>query len=152
MCIRDSSNVLTGKLYEIPVKGTHSHSWVMSFPTEIDAFRAYADAFPDACLLLVDTYDTLNSGMPNAITVFQELRSRGHEPLGIRLDSGDLAYLSKQCRQMLDDAGFPNAKITASGDLDETLIADLIHQGARIDNWGVGTKLDVYKRQAIAGL
>ena len=79
--------------------------------------------------------------MPNAITVFQELRSRGHEPLGIRLDSGDLAYLSKQCRQMLDDAGFPNAKITASGDLDETLIADLIHQGARIDNWGVGTKL-----------
>ena len=136
-----TSNVLTGKLYEIPVKGTHSHSWVMSFPTEIDAFRAYADAFPDACLLLVDTYDTLNSGMPNAITVFQELRSRGHEPLGIRLDSGDLAYLSKQCRQMLDDAGFPNAKITASGDLDETLIADLIHQGARIDNWGVGTKL-----------
>ncbi|MBE5781286.1 MAG: nicotinate phosphoribosyltransferase [Clostridiales bacterium] len=136
-----TSNVLTGQMFDIPVKGTHSHSWVMSFPTELDAFRAYADAFPDACILLVDTFDTLNSGMVNAITVFKELREKGHEPLGIRLDSGDLAYLSKQCRTMLDEAGFPNVKITASGDLDEVLVADLLQQGAKIDSWGIGTKL-----------
>ncbi|MDL2224772.1 nicotinate phosphoribosyltransferase [Eubacteriales bacterium OttesenSCG-928-M02] len=136
-----TSNVLTGELFDVPVKGTHSHSWVMSFPTELDAFRAYANAYPDACLLLVDTYNTLKSGMPNALTVFKELRAQGHEPMGIRLDSGDLAYLSKECRKMLDDQGFHGATITASGDLDETLIADLRQQGARIDVWGVGTKL-----------
>ena len=136
-----TSNVLTGQLFGIPVKGTHSHSWVMSFPDELTAFRAYADAFPDACLLLVDTYDTLKSGIPNAITVFQELREKGHEPVGIRLDSGDLAYLTKKARAMLDEAGFPDAEITVSNDLDEYLIWDLRSQGARIDSYGVGTSL-----------
>lgn len=136
-----TSNVLTGQKYQIPVCGTHAHSWVMSFPDELTAFRAYAELFPTACLLLVDTYDTLRSGVPNAITVFKELREQGHEPVGIRLDSGDLAYLSKRARKMLDDAGFPKATITASSDLDETVIRDLKMQGARIDGWGVGTQL-----------
>ena len=136
-----TSNVLTGQMFGIPVSGTHAHSWVMSFPDELSAFRAYAKCFPNACLLLVDTYDTLKSGLPNAIKVFQELRAAGHEPLGIRLDSGDLAYLSREARRMLDEAGFPEAKICASGDLDEMLIRDLKLQGACIDIWGVGTKL-----------
>lgn len=136
-----TSNVLAGQWFDLKVSGTHAHSWVMSFDEEIDAFRAYAEIFPKACLLLVDTYDTLKSGVPNAIKVFNELRKKGHEPLGIRLDSGDLAYLSKEARKMLDAAGFPNAKICASSDLDEKLIRDLNEQGARIDIWGVGTKL-----------
>lgn len=113
----------------------------MSFDSELEAFRAYAEVFPDSCLLLVDTYDTLASGMPNAITVFRELREKGYEPMGVRLDSGDLAYLSRMCRRMLDEAGFPNAKICASSDLDEQIIRDLRQQGACIDTWGVGTKL-----------
>jgi len=113
----------------------------MSFPTELDAFRAYAEIFPDSCLLLVDTYDTLRSGVPNAIKVFEELKSKGYTPVGIRLDSGDLAYLSKKARAMLDGAGFSEAKIFASGDIDEWLIRDMKLQGARIDVWGVGTKL-----------
>ncbi len=138
---RSTSNVLAGKLFDIPVAGTHAHSWVMNFPSEYEAFRAYAKLFPDACLLLVDTYDTLRSGVPNAIRVFDELRAAGHEPKGIRLDSGDLAYLSKRARKMLDDAGYPNAIICASGDLDEYLINSLKNQGAKIDLWGVGTKL-----------
>ncbi len=136
-----TSNVMTGQLFDIPVKGTHAHSWVMSFPTELAAFRAYANAFPDGCLLLVDTYNTLKSGMPNAITVFKELREKGNEPVGIRLDSGDMSYLSKVARRMLDEAGFPQAKIFASGDLDEEVIWDLKAQGAKIDVWGVGTRL-----------
>ncbi|MDO4564256.1 MAG: nicotinate phosphoribosyltransferase [Clostridia bacterium] len=136
-----TSNVLTGQMFNIPVCGTHAHSWVMSFPDELSAFRAYAATFPHACMLLVDTYDTLRSGVPNAITVFKELREKGFEPVGIRLDSGDLAYLSKRARQMLDDAGFPKATICASSDLDETVIRDLKMQGARIDSWGVGTRL-----------
>lgn len=136
-----TSNVMTGQLFGIPVKGTHSHSWVMSFPDELSAFRAYADAFPDSCLLLVDTYNTLKSGMPNAITVFKELREKGYEPMGIRLDSGDLAYLSKKARAMMDEAGFPGAQIVASNDLDEELIWDLKAQGAKIDIFGVGTSL-----------
>lgn len=136
-----TSNVLAGQTFGIPVAGTHAHSWVMSFESEIEAFRAYAECFPDNALLLVDTYDTLNSGVPNAITVFEELRARGGKPLGIRLDSGDLAYLSQQARQMLDEAGFPEVIICASNDLDETIIRDLKLQGARIDLWGVGTKL-----------
>lgn len=136
-----TSNVLVGQMYGVPVKGTHAHSWVMSFPTELDAFRAYAAIFPDSCMLLVDTYDTLRSGVPNAITVFRELRESGYEPVGIRLDSGDLAYLSKQARRMLDEAGFPNAKIFASSDLDEEVINSLKNEGARIDVWGVGTRL-----------
>lgn len=136
-----TSNVLTGQMFDIPVSGTHAHSWVMSFPDEVSAFRAYAKIFPDSCLLLVDTYDTLRSGVPNAITVFKELRAAGYEPKGIRLDSGDLAYLSKKARAMLDAAGFPNAVIAASSDLDEFLIRDLKTQGACISVWGVGTRL-----------
>jgi len=136
-----TSNVLTGQMFDIPVSGTHAHSWVQSFPDEVSAFRAYARVFPDSALLLVDTYDTLRSGVPNAITVFKELRASGHEPVGIRLDSGDLAYLSKKARIMLDEAGFPKAKIAASSDLDEYLIRDLKTQGACISVWGVGTRL-----------
>lgn len=136
-----TSNVLAGQLFGVPARGTHAHSWVMSFPDELSSFRAYARHFPDTCLLLVDTYDTLNSGVPNAITVFQELKEAGHKPVGIRLDSGDLAYLSKRARSMLDNAGFPDARIYASNDLDEVLIRDLKAQGARIDVWGVGTRL-----------
>jgi nicotinate phosphoribosyltransferase len=136
-----TSNVMTGQMFDVPVKGTHAHSWVMSFDTELESFRAYAEIYPDTCLLLVDTYNTLNSGVPNAITVFKELREQGYEPVGIRLDSGDLAYLSKRARKMLDEAGFEGAKIFASNDLDEEVIQDLRQQGARIDVWGVGTKL-----------
>ncbi len=136
-----TSNVYAGKLFHVPVSGTMAHSWVMDFGSELEAFRAYARSFPDNCLLLVDTYDTLKSGVPNAIQVFRELREAGHEGKGIRLDSGDLAYLSKRARKMLDDAGFPDAIICASGDLDEYSIASLKAQGAKIDSWGVGTKL-----------
>lgn len=136
-----TSNVMTGEMFGIAARGTHAHSWVMSFEHEIDAFRAYAKIFPDTSLLLVDTYDTLKSGVPNAIKVFEELREKGHKPVGIRLDSGDLAYLSKKARAMLDAAGFKEARIFASSDIDEWLIRDMKLQGARIDVWGVGTKL-----------
>ncbi len=136
-----TSNVIAGQKFRVPVSGTMAHSWVMDYPTEYDAFKAYADAYPDNCLLLVDTYDTLRSGVPNAIKVFKELRASGHTPKGIRLDSGDLAYLSKKARQMMDEAGFPEAKICVSGDLDERSITSLLQQGAKIDSWGVGTKL-----------
>lgn len=136
-----TSNVLCGQMFGIPVMGTHAHSWVMSFPDEISAFRAYAKHFPTSCMLLVDTYDTLGSGVPNAIKVFDELRAQGYEPVGIRLDSGDLAYLTREARKMLDEAGYPDAKICASGDLDEMLIRDLKLQGACINTWGVGTRL-----------
>ena len=136
-----TSNVMAGQRFGIPVSGTHAHSWVMSFGSELEAFRAYARDFPNSCLLLVDTYDTLRSGVPNAIQVFREVRERGGKPLGIRLDSGDLAYLSREARKMLDGAGFDDTIIVASNDLDEYLIRDLKQQGARIDLWGVGTKL-----------
>ena len=136
-----TSNVLTGKMFSVPVSGTHAHSWVMNFSSELEAFRAYAETYPDATMLLVDTYNTLKSGVPNAIKVFNELRAKGHEPIGIRLDSGDLAYLTKKARKMLDDAGFPNTIICASGDLDEYSITSLKNQGACISSWGVGTKL-----------
>lgn len=136
-----TSNVLTAQMFGAPAAGTHAHSWVMSFPTELEAFQAYADLYPNTCVLLVDTYNTLKSGVPNAIKVFQEQRKKGFEPIGIRLDSGDLAYLSKQARKMLDDAGFEDCRIFASGDLDEYTIADLKSQGAKIDVWGVGTRL-----------
>lgn len=140
---KGTSNVLAGQMFDIPVLGTHAHSWIMSFPDEYTAFKAYADLYPGACILLVDTYDTLKSGMPNAIRVFQEMRDAG-VPLtyyGIRMDSGDLAYLSKKVRKMLDDAGFPDAVISASNDLDEYLIESLKLQGATITSWGVGTNL-----------
>ncbi len=135
-----TSNVLTGQLFNIPVKGTHSHSWVMSFDSELDAFRAFARVYPDTCLLLVDTYDTVK-GIDNAVTVFEELRAAGHKPVGIRLDSGDLAYLSKLARKKLDAAGFTDAVVMASSDIDEYLLESLHNQGAKIDLYGVGTKL-----------
>ena len=138
---KSTSNVLAGKMFDVPISGTHAHAWVMSFNSEYEAFRAYADMYPDACLLLVDTYDTLKSGVPNAIKVFKELRASGHEPIGIRLDSGDLSYLSQEARKMLDEAGFENAKICASGDIDETILMSLHAQDAKIDTFGIGTKL-----------
>ena len=138
-----TSNVLAGQLFDVPVMGTHAHSWIMSFPDEYTAFKAYADLYPDNCTLLVDTYDTLKSGVPNAIRVFREFKESGRtfKKYGIRLDSGDLAYLSKQARKMLDEAGFTDATITASNDLDEYLLHDLKMQGAAINSWGVGTHL-----------
>lgn len=138
-----TSNVLAGQLFDVPVKGTHAHSWIMSFPDEYTAFKTYADLYPGACILLADTYDTLKSGVPNAIRVFTEMREAGI-PLtfyGIRLDSGDLAYLSKKARKMLDAAGFKDAVISASNDLDEFLIDSLKVQGAAITSWGVGTHM-----------
>lgn len=138
-----TSNVLAGQMFDIPVKGTHAHSWIMSFPDEYTAFKTYANLYPNACILLVDTYDTLRSGVPNAIRVFKEMRAAGI-PLkgyGIRLDSGDLAYMSKKARKMLDEAGFTDAIISASSDLDEYLIDSLKAQNAAITSWGVGTNL-----------
>lgn len=140
---KGTSNVLAGQLFDVPVLGTHAHSWIMSFPDEYTAFWQYASLYPSACILLVDTYDTLKSGVPNAIRVFTEMKRSGI-PLtnyGIRMDSGDLAYLSKKVRRMLDDAGFPDAVISASNDLDEYLIESLKFQGAMITSWGVGTNL-----------
>ncbi len=138
-----TSNVLAGRMFDVPVMGTHAHSWIMSFQDEYTAFKTYAELYPENCTLLVDTYDTLKSGVPNAIRVFREFKEAG-APLkkyGIRLDSGDLAYLSKEARKMLDDAGFPDASICASNDLDEYLLHDLKIQGAAINSWGVGTNL-----------
>ena len=138
-----TSNVLCGQMFDVPVKGTHAHSWIMSFPDELTAFRTYAKLYPTACILLVDTYDTLKSGVPHAIQVFKEMREAGI-PLtyyGIRLDSGDLAYLSKEAKKMLDAEGFTDAVISASNDLDEHLISSLKDQGATINSWGVGTNL-----------
>ena len=158
-----TSNVLAGKLFDVPVRGTHAHSWIMSFPDEYTAFKTYASIYPHACTLLVDTYDTIKSGIPNAIRVFTEMREAGvkFKSYGIRLDSGDLAYLSKKARKMLDAAGFPDAVISASNDLDEFLIDSLKAQGAAITSWGVGTNLitakdnpsfgGVYKLAAIMG-
>jgi len=146
-----TSNVLAGKMFDIPVSGTHAHSWVMNFKDEYTAFMEYAKVYPDNTLLLVDTYDTLKQGVPNAIKVFDWLRENGHEPKGIRLDSGDLAYLSKKARVMLDKAGYPNAKICASGDLDEESINSLKNQGAKIDIWGVGTRLITSKDMPALG-
>lgn len=138
-----TSNVLCAERYNIPTSGTHAHSWVMSFDTELEAFETYADIYPNNAILLVDTYDTLRSGVPNAIKVFKKLRAEGrlNGKYGIRLDSGDLAYLSKKARIMLDEAGFETAIISASNDLDEFLIQDLKMQGAKISLWGVGTHL-----------
>jgi nicotinate phosphoribosyltransferase len=135
-----TSNARAGKLFGIPVRGTHAHSWVESFDDEIDSFRAFAAAFPDHCVLLVDTYDTLE-GIRKAIRVAEEMKRSGNRLRGIRIDSGDLAYYSKEARDMLDEAGFPEVKILASSDLDEQIIESLREQGARIDIWCVGTKL-----------
>jgi len=138
---QSTSNVLAGRRYGIPVSGTQAHSWIQCFPTELEAFRAYARTFPDQCLLLVDTYSVLKSGVPNAIKVGLELEAEGHHFQGIRLDSGDLTYLSRAARRMLDDAGLKGAIIVASNDLDEETIFAIKAQGAAIDAWGVGTSL-----------
>lgn len=139
--VRSTSNTWAGQVFGIPVKGTHAHSWVMAFEDELDAFRAYAEVFPDAAILLVDTYDTLETGIPNAITVAQELRENGHELMGVRLDSGDLAYLSREARRMFDEAGFPEVKIVASNELDEYVIESVRGEGGKVDIYGVGTRL-----------
>jgi nicotinate phosphoribosyltransferase len=147
-----TSNVLAGKLFGMPVMGTHAHSWVMFHADELASFRAYGDVMPGNSTLLVDTYDSLE-GVRHAITVGHELRARGHELAGIRLDSGDLAHLSIEARRLLDEAGFPGAKIVASNDLDEHLIGSIRAQGARIDSWGVGTKLvTCYDQPALGGI
>ncbi len=148
-----TSNVLAGQMFDVPVKGTHAHSWIMSFQDEYTAFKKYSELYPNACILLVDTYDTLKSGVPNAIRVFQEMQEAGIEltNYGIRLDSGDLAYLSKRARTMLDAAGFETAVISASSDLDEHLIDSLKAQGSAIRSWGVGTNLITSKDQPAFG-
>ncbi len=147
-----TSNVLAGKLLGVPIKGTHAHSWVMFHDDELSAFRAYAAAMPNNCTFLVDTYDTLQ-GVRHAIQVGEELRAAGHTLAGVRLDSGDLAHLSIEARKLLDAAGFPDAKIVASNDLDEHTIASLEEQGCKIDVWGVGTKLvTAYDQPALGGV
>ena len=148
-----TSNVICAKEYGVPALGTHAHSWIMSFGDELTAFRRYAELYPNNTTLLVDTYDTLRSGVPHAIQVFKELHDSGRMPekYGIRLDSGDLSYLSKKARKMLDDAGFPQAEICASSDLDEYLIDSLLSQGACIDSWGVGTNLITSKNTPAFG-
>ena len=147
-----TSNVLAGKVFGIPVKGTHAHSWVMTFSSEVAAFTAFAKAMPANSIFLVDTFDT-QQGIRHAIEVAKELRKHGHQFSGIRLDSGDLALLSITARRMLDEAGFPEAKIVASNDLDEHIISSLREQGARIDIWGVGTKLvTAFDQPALGGV
>ena len=147
-----TSNVLAGYRFGIPVRGTHAHSWVMSFDTEEEAFQAYAEALPNNTIFLVDTYDTI-TGVRRAIKMGRWLRERGHKLGGVRLDSGDLAWLSIEARRMLDAAGFPDAVIVASNDLDEQIITSLKMQGARIDVWGVGTKLvTAYDQPALGGV
>ena len=136
-----TANVLAGKMFDIPVVGTQAHSWVQKFDNELDSFRAYADVYPDNCLLLVDTYDVLKSGVPNAIKVFDELKAKGHKPKGIRIDSGDLQYLSNESKKLFEEAGYYDLIYTASYDLDEYTIASLKSSGAAINSWGVGTKL-----------
>lgn len=138
-----TSNVLAGQMFDVPVLGTHAHSWIMSFPDEYTAFKTYAKMYPDSCTLLVDTYDVLKSGVPNAIRVFEEMREEGVNltKYGIRIDSGDLAYLSKEAYKMLAAAGFDDATIAASSDLDEYLIESLKAQDSRVNSWGVGTRL-----------
>ncbi|HEY2951209.1 MAG TPA: nicotinate phosphoribosyltransferase, partial [Verrucomicrobiae bacterium] len=147
-----TSNVLAGKLHGIPLRGTHAHSWVMSFDDELESFHAYAQAIPNNCVFLVDTYDTLE-GVRRAVEAGRRLRERGHEMIGIRLDSGDLAWLSIEARKILDDAGFTKAVILASNDLDEHIITSLKDQGATIGVWGVGTKLvTAYDQPALGGV
>lgn len=137
--------------FGVKALGTMAHSWIQLFSTEIDAFRAYAKVYPDSCTLLVDTYSVLKSGVPNAITVFHELEAAGHKGAGIRIDSGDIAYLSKKARKMLDDAGLDYVKIVASNSLDEYIISDLIHQGAAIDSFGVGERLVTSRSEPVFG-
>ena len=148
-----TSNVFAGRKFHVPVMGTHAHSWIMSFESELEAFKTYARLYPNNCILLVDTYDTLKSGVKNAIRCYDAMKEEGIslKRFGIRLDSGDLAYLSKKARKMLDEAGYPEAIISASNDLDENLIASLKVQGACITSWGVGTNLITSESQPSFG-
>lgn len=147
-----TSNVLAGKLFGIPVRGTHAHSWIMSFDSEEEAFQTYAEAMPNNCVFLVDTYDTLH-GVRSAVEVGKRLKAKGYRMVGIRLDSGDLAYLSIEARKILDEGGFPEALIVASNDLDEYIIESLKKQGAAIAVWGVGTRLvTAYDQPALGGV
>lgn len=147
-----TSNVFAGKVFGIPVKGTHAHSWIMSFDDELEAFKEYARAIPNNCIFLVDTYDTLE-GVKKAVEVGKWLRQNGYDLLGIRLDSGDLAYLSIEARKILDENGFQNASIVGSNDLDETIISSLKEQNAKINVWGVGTKLvTAFDQPALGGV
>jgi len=147
-----TSNVLAGRMFGIPVSGTHAHSWVMSFPDELTAFRAYAESFPKNCVLLVDTYD-VEQGIRNAITVGLEMRERGERLSGIRIDSGDLAWLAKMARRMLDDAGLTDCGIVLSNDLDENTIRSIRDEGAKVMSWGVGTKLAcAYDQPTLGGV
>lgn len=147
-----TSNVLAGKEFGLPVSGTHSHSWVMSFPDELTAFRAYARAFPNNCSLLVDTYD-VEQGVKNAITVAHEMRERGEQLRSIRIDSGDLAWLAKRARAMLDEAGLADVGIMLTNDLDEALVQSILDEGAPVDVWGVGTKLaTAYDQPTLGGV
>lgn len=142
---------ISDKELGIPALGTMAHSWIQLFPTELDAFRAYAKVYPDSCTLLVDTYNVLKSGVPNAIITFKELSEQGYRPCGIRIDSGDITYLSKSARKMLDDAGFPDCKIVASNSLDEYIIRDILLQGAKVDSFGVGERLITSKSEPVFG-
>lgn len=143
---QSTSNVFAGKQFDLPVKGTHAHSWIMAFDNELASFEEYAKIMPNNCIFLIDTYNTIQ-GAKNAVKVGKEMRKHGHEMIGVRLDSGDLAELSKQVRKILDEGGFKKAKIMASNELDEYIIADLKHQGAKIDIWGVGTHLVTGREQ-----
>ena len=147
-----TSNVLAGKLFGLPVSGTHAHSWVMAFPDELTAFRAYAEAFPNNCILLVDTYD-VEQGIKNAITVGLEMRERGERLIGIRIDSGDLSWLAKMARRMLDEAGLDDCGVVLSNDLDEYSIRSICEEGAKVASWGVGTKLAcAYDQPTLGGV
>ncbi len=139
--VESTSNVLGSARLEMPARGTHAHSWIQSFDSELEAFRAYARTFPDTCILLVDTYDTLKSGLPNAIRVAKELEREGHRMAGIRIDSGDLAFLSREAREMLDRESLSYVRIVVSNELDESVISGILSQGGRVDAWGVGTRL-----------
>lgn len=147
-----TSNVISDCMFDIPAMGTMAHSWVQLFDSEEDAFRAYAETYPSNCVLLVDTYNTIKSGVPNAIKVFNEvLVPKGYRPKGIRIDSGDIAYLSKKARVMLDEAGFEDCSICASNSLDEYIIRDLLEEGAKIDNFGIGEKLITASSEPVFG-
>ena len=147
-----TANTIVDRDFDIPALGTMAHSWIQMFPTELDSFRAYARLYPDNCTLLVDTYNTLREGVPNAIKTFnEEIVPRGFRPKGIRIDSGDIAYLSKEARKMLDEAGFQDCSIVASNSLDEYVIRDLLTQGARVDSFGVGERLITAKSQPVFG-
>ena len=147
-----TSDIKTAKDYGVIASGTMAHSWVQLFPDEYTAFKTYAELYPDSCLLLVDTYNVINSGLPNAIKVFNEvLAPLGKRPLGIRIDSGDITYISKKARKILDDAGYPDCKICVSNSLDEYLIRDMIFQGAKVDSYGVGERLITASSEAVFG-